>query len=74
MPVVHVMLCMQKEPIPNGEVITVVTKHHSNSEVSSFQGLLSTQITHLKQAKVSCVLRCPHFRGVLIEGFHCIPL
>ena len=34
-------------------------------EVSLFQGLKSTQ-TWLE--------RCPYFRGVLIEGFHCITI
>ena len=41
-------------------------------EVSSFQGLKSTQTWHLGRKKVSCLERCPYFRGVLIEGFHCI--
>ena len=27
--------------------------------------------TLLGQKKVSCLERCPYFRGVLIEGFHC---
>ena len=31
-----------------------------NSEVSSFQGLLSAHIRHLG---LSCLWRCPHFRG-----------
>ena len=26
---------------------------------------------YLGRNKVSCLERCPHFRGVLIEGFHC---
>ena len=32
------------------------------SEVSRFQGLNCTQTWHLGQLKVSCLLRCPHFR------------
>ena len=39
---------------------------------SSFQGLLSTQTRHLGHTKVSCLWRCPQFRGVLIEELHCI--
>ena len=41
-------------------------------EVSLFQGLKSTQTWYLGRKKVSCLERCPHFRGVLTEGFHCI--
>ena len=26
---------------------------------------------YLEWQKVSCLERCPQFRGVLIEGFHC---
>ena len=37
-----------------------------NSEVSSFQRLLSTQMQHLEQI-MSCLWRCPQFKGVLIE-------
>ena len=44
------------------------------SEVSLFQGLKSTQTWYLGRKKVSCLERCPYFRGVLIEGFHCICL
>ena len=40
-------------------------------EVSLFQGLKSTQIWYLGMKKVSCLERCPYFRGVLIEGLHC---
>ena len=43
------------------------------SEVSLFQGLKSTQTQYLGRKKLSCLERCPYFRGVLIEGFHCIP-
>ena len=39
-------------------------------EVSLFQGLKSTQTWYLGRKKVSCLRRCPYFRGVLIEGFH----
>ena len=28
--------------------------------------------TPMGQKKVSILVRCPHFRGVLREGFHCI--
>ena len=42
------------------------------SEVSLFQGLKSTQTWYLGRKKVSCLERCPYFRGVLIEGFHSI--
>ena len=50
------------------------SSHSSSSlfmfiEVSLFQGLTSTQTG---RKKVSCLERCPYFRGVLIEGFHCI--
>ena len=38
-----------------------------NREVSSFQG---TQMMYLGLRKVSCLWRCPQFRGVLIEEFH----
>ena len=41
-------------------------------EVFLFQGLKSTQTWYLGRKNVSCLERCPHFRGVLIEGFHCI--
>ena len=40
-------------------------------EVSLFQGLKSTQTWYLGKKKVSCLERCPYFRSVLIEGFHC---
>ena len=40
-----------------------------NREVSSFQGL---QMLYLGLRKVFCLWRCPPFRGVLIEGSHCI--
>ena len=42
------------------------------SEVSLFQGLKSTQTWYLGRKNVSCLERCPYFRGVLIEVFHCI--
>ena len=43
------------------------------SEVSSFQGLKCMQEWYLGLEKVSCLERCPQFRGVLIEReFHCI--
>ena len=42
-----------------------------SGEVCSFQGLKSTQTWYLGRKKVSCLEKCPHFRGVLIEGFHC---
>ena len=42
------------------------------SEVSLFQGLKSTQSWNLGKKKVSCLEGCPYFRGVIIEGFHCI--
>ena len=42
------------------------------SEVSLFQGLKSTQTRSFGRKNVSCLERCPYFRGVLIEGFHCI--
>ena len=32
------------------------------------------QERYLGWEKVSCLERCPQFRGVLIEGFHCIPI
>ena len=38
-------------------------------EVSLFQGLKEW---YLWRQKVSLLERCPQFRGVLIEGFHCI--
>ena len=41
-------------------------------EVSSIQGLVSTQMCDLGQMKMSCLWRCPQFRGVLIERFHFI--
>ena len=41
-------------------------------EVSLFQGLKCMQEWYLGQQKVSLLERCPQFRGVLIEGFHCI--
>ena len=40
-------------------------------DVSLFQGLKSTQTWYLGRKNVSCLERCPYFRGVLIEGFHC---
>ena len=39
-------------------------------EVSLFQGLKSTQTWYSGRKKVSCLERCPCFRGVLIEEFH----
>ena len=41
-------------------------------EVSLFQGLKCMQEWYLGRQKVSLLERCPQFRGVLIEGFHCI--
>ena len=41
-------------------------------EVSLFHGLKSTQTRYLGRKNVSCLERCPYFRGVLIEGFHCM--
>ena len=41
-------------------------------EVSSFQGFKCMQEWSLGWEKVSFLERCPQFRGVLIEGFHCI--
>ena len=38
------------------------------SEVSLFQRLKSTQTWYLERKKVSCLERCPYFKGVLIEG------
>ena len=38
---------------PLGQIKSVL-----NSEVSSFQGLLSTQMRHLGLTKVSCLWRC----------------
>ena len=38
------------------------------SEVSSFQRLKCMQEWYLGWEKVSCLERCPQFRGVLIEG------
>ena len=43
-------------------------------EVSLFQELKRMQEWYLGQQKVSLLERCPQFRGVLIEGFHCIHL
>ena len=40
-------------------------------EVSLFQGLKCVQEWYLGRQKVSLLERCPQFRGVLIEGFHC---
>ena len=40
------------------------------SEVSLFQGLKSAQTWYLGRKYVSCLERCPYFRGSLIEGFH----
>ena len=39
--------------------------------MSLYLGLKSTQTWYLGRKKVSCLERCPYFRGVLIEGFHC---
>ena len=41
-------------------------------EVSVFQRLKCMQEWYLGRQKVSLLERCPQFRGVLIEGFHCI--
>ena len=41
-------------------------------EVSLFQGLKCMQEWYLGRQKVSRLERCPQFRGVLIERFHCI--
>ena len=43
-------------------------------EVSFFRGLKCMQEWYLGWEKVSLLERCPQFRGVLIEGFHCIYL
>ena len=40
-------------------------------EVSLFQRWKSTQTWNLGKKKVSCLERCPYFRGVLIERFQC---
>ena len=42
------------------------------SEVSSFQRSKCMQEWYLGWENVSCLERCPQFRGVLIESFHCI--
>ena len=47
--------------------IGTTTHYWASSEVSSFQALLSRQMWHLGQTKVSCLWRFPQFRGVLIE-------
>ena len=44
------------------------------SEVSIFRGVKSTQTWYLGMKKVSCLVRCPYFRGILIEGFHRISM
>ena len=41
------------------------------SEVSSFQRLKRMREWYLGWEKVSCLERCPQFRSVLIERFHC---
>ena len=41
-------------------------------EVSLFQGLKHGTCIYLWRKKVSCLERCPYFRGVLIEEFHCM--
>ena len=41
-------------------------------EVSLFQGLKSTQTWYLGRKRVSCLVKNPYFRGVLIDGCHCI--
>ena len=41
------------------------------SEVSSFQGLNCMQELFLEKEKVSLLERCPHFRSVFRERFHC---
>ena len=35
-------------------------------------GVKSTQTWYILGEEVSCLERCPYFRGVFIEGFHCI--
>ena len=42
------------------------------SELSSFQGLNCMQEIFLGGKKVSLLERCPYFRGVLRDEFHCI--
>ena len=38
---------------------------------SIFGNVWCTQTWYLGRNKVSCLERCPYFRGVLIEGYHC---
>ena len=42
--------------------------------VSSFQEYIYIKKGYLGHSKVSLIERCPYFRGVLKEGFHCIRL
>ena len=44
------------------------------SEVSLFQGSNSKQELFLGVEKILLLEGCPHFRGVLREGFHCITI
>ena len=44
------------------------TKQKKMSEVSLFQGLICARVA---EKKVSFLERCPEFRCVLVEGFHC---
>ena len=43
-------------------------------EVSLFQRWICTDRAHLGHYAVSLLERCPYFRGVLSERFHCIHL
>ena len=41
-------------------------------EVSSLPELIYIKKAYFGHSKVSFIQRCPYFRGVLFEGFHCI--
>ena len=67
----NVLLVVKKYCLYSGTTLNRTLLGQSNMSVSSCQGFLNTQMMYLGLRKVSCLWRCPQFRGVLIEGFHC---
>ena len=67
---VAIWLAVNYEPLYSG--------HHGGNEILSLiegsliEGLICTKRVHLGLSKVAFIEECPHIRGCLYEGFHCI--
>ena len=48
--------------------------NHESETISEVKGLNCIQELFLGKEKVSLLERCPHFRGVLREGFRCFSI